>query len=434
MRDYVVQQKSSCLYPLSNYVVYDHLTPAYRSSLAAYSAIVEPKTYVEANTNPLWVAAMKSEISALESNNTWTVVDLPPDKGDLCEEVYMQNLDGFSSQGEYQKVCKLNKSLYGLKQSPRQWNLKLIEALIDLGFVQSLYDYSLFTHRNGAYLVIVLVYLYDLLVTSNNLNLIEKARKDLQSKFKMKGLGELKYFLGIEFSRLEKGIHMCQRKYALELLSETGISGGKPALTPLEFNHKLTSIEFDKVFNKENLSDDMLLEDRSGHQRIVGRLLYLVMTRPGIAFVVQVLSQFIHAPKQSHLDAAMRVIKYIKGNPGLGLFLPSDGTQKMVAFCDLDWDACVDTRKSVTGYAVKFGDALILWKSKKQGTVSRSSAEAEFGSMATTIIEIKWLVGLFEELGVVVELQVQLYCDSKAAIQIAAHPIFHERTKHIVTL
>ncbi|XP_019231978.1 PREDICTED: uncharacterized protein LOC109212760 [Nicotiana attenuata] len=171
---------------------------------------------------------------------------------------------------------------------------------------------------------------------------------------------------------------MCQRKYALELLSESGLSGGKPALTPLEFNHKLTSIEFDKLFNKEDLSDDRLLEDRSGYQRLVGRLFYLTMTRPDIAFMVRVLSQFMYAPKQSHLGAAMRVIKYIKNNPGLGLFLPSTGSQKLVAFCDSDWGACVETRKSVTGYAVKFGDALISWKSKKQGTVSRSSAEAEF--------------------------------------------------------
>uniref|UniRef100_A0A1S3Y8V6 Uncharacterized mitochondrial protein AtMg00810-like n=1 Tax=Nicotiana tabacum TaxID=4097 RepID=A0A1S3Y8V6_TOBAC len=143
------------------------------------------------------------------------------------------------------------------------------------------------SYWKGENLVIVLVYVDDLLVTGNNLNLIEKARKDLRSRVKMKDLGELKYFLGIEFSRSEKGIHMCQRKYALELLSETGLSGGKPTLTPREFNHKLTSIEFDKVFNKENLSDDRLLEDISGYQRIVGILLYLTMTRPDIAFVVQ---------------------------------------------------------------------------------------------------------------------------------------------------
>nr|XP_016480651.1 PREDICTED: uncharacterized mitochondrial protein AtMg00810-like [Nicotiana tabacum] len=224
---------------------------------------------------------------------------------------------------------------------------------------------------------------------------------------------------------------MCQRKYALEVLSETGLLEGKPAHTPLEFNYKLTSIEFDKVFNKEDLSDDRLLEDKSGYQRLVGRLLYLTMTRPDIAFVVQVLSQFIHAPKQSHLNVAMRVSRYIKSNPSLGLFLPSTSSQKLVAFCDSNWGACVETRKSVTGYVVKFVDALISWKSKKQGTVSRSSAEAEFRSMTTTVAEIKWLVGLFEELGVSVELLVQLHCDSKAAIQIAAHPIFHERTKHI---
>ncbi|XP_070001975.1 uncharacterized mitochondrial protein AtMg00810-like [Nicotiana sylvestris] len=213
--------------------------------------------------------------------------------------------------------------------------------------------------RKGEDLVIVLVYVDDLLVTDNNLNLIEKARKNLQNRFKMKDLGELKYFLGIEFSRSEKGIHMCQRN----------------------------------VFNKERLFDERLLEDRSGYQRIVGRLLYLTMTRPDIAFVVQVLSQFMHAPKQSHLDAAMRVIKYIKGNPGLGLFLPAGGTQKLVAFCESDWGACMKTRKSVTSYAVKFGNALISRKYKNQGTVSRSVSEAKFRSMATTVAEIKWLVG-----------------------------------------
>ncbi|XP_019234627.1 PREDICTED: uncharacterized protein LOC109215067 [Nicotiana attenuata] len=126
------------------------------------------------------------------------------------------------------------------------------------------------------------------------------------------------------------------------------------------------------------------------------------------------------------MEAAKRVVRYIKSTPGLGLFMPTGRCNNLVAYCDSDWGACVESRKSVTGYVVKFGDALVSWKSKKQGTIFRSSAEAEFRSMATTVVEIVWLVGLFKELGVDITLPVPLHCDSKAAIQIAAHPIFHE--------
>ncbi|XP_070007278.1 uncharacterized mitochondrial protein AtMg00810-like [Nicotiana sylvestris] len=391
---------------------------------------------------------MKAEISGLETNQTWTIVDLPLGKtlirckwvfkvkykstgeversvvalaatsgwyifqidahnvflqGDLLEEVYMHIPDSFSIQGELQqqqqqKVCKLHKSLYGLKQAPRQWNLKLISALTDMGFVQSHYDYSLFTHKVGCDLVVVLVYVDDLLVTGTSLALIQQVRKDLQARFKMKDLGELKFFLGIEFLRSKEGILMNQRKYALELVSEMGLAGSRTAVTPLEFNHKLSSVELDKFLHTNETLVDKELEDRSSYQRLIGRPLYLTMTRPDIAFVVQVLSQYMHAHKDSHMDAAMRVVRYIKGIAGLGLFMLADGSTELSAFCDSDWGACVETRKSVTGYMVKFGQALVSWKSKKQSTVSRSSAEAEFRSMASTVAEITWLIGLFKEL------------------------------------
>ncbi|XP_069152937.1 uncharacterized mitochondrial protein AtMg00810-like [Solanum lycopersicum] len=327
-------------------------------------------------------------------------------------------------------VCKLHKSLYGLKQAPRQWNLKLTEALVDMGFSQSHYDYSLFTKNIGKELLVILVYVDDLLVTGSSLHYIQQIREELQQRFRMKDLGELKYFLGIEFSRSKEGILMNQRKYALGLVSELGLAGCKPSSTPLEFNHKLTSTVFDEFIGKNANAEDSLLDDFGKYQRLIGKLLYLTMTRPDIAFVVQVLSQYMHSPKSSHMEAALRVVKYIKGTAGLGLFMPSNKDNEMVAYCDSDWGACVETRRSVTGYMIKLGGALVSWKSKKQNTVSRSSAEAEFRSMATTVAEIVWLKGLFSELGMEIKVPVKVFCDNKAAIQIAAHPIFHERTKH----
>lgn len=350
-------------------------------------------------------------------------------QGDLLENVYMHLPPGFGSQHGHGKVCKLQKSLYGLKQASRQWNLKLTHALQALGFVQSHFDYSLFTLGSGSDLVVVFVYVDDFLVTDPNPTALHTTRSNLQQTFKIKDLGELRFFLGIEFARNASGILMNQRKYALELLAASGQGGVKPVSTPMDFNQRLTSHEFDEVTGSS--STDPLLEDVESYQRLVGRLLYLTMTRPDIAYIIQVLSQFMHKPKQSHMTAALRVIKYIKNAPGLGLFMSSEKSQQLVAYCDSDWAACLQTKKSVTGYMVKYGQSLISWKSKKQETISRSLAEAEFRSMASTVAELSWLTGLFKELEVLVVQPVDLYCDSKAAIQIAVNPIFHERTKHI---
>ncbi|XP_070056462.1 uncharacterized mitochondrial protein AtMg00810-like [Nicotiana tomentosiformis] len=176
----------------------------------------------------------------------------------------------------------------------------------------------------------------------------------------MKDLGEVKFFLGIEFARSKEEIVMNQRKYAMEMISESGLSGARPAGTPLEMNQKLKSADYDS-WMKTNATD-AVLKDPSSYQR---------MYRP--------LANFIHYPKVSHIEAAFRV---------------------KIRHC----------------YLVKFGDALISWKSKKQETISRSSAEAEFRSMAACAAEVTWLVGLFGELGVKIELPVELLCDSKAAI------------------
>lgn len=170
--------------------------------------------------------------------------------GDLPEEVYMVIPPGFGRQEGSSKVCKLHKSLYGLKQAPRQWNRKLIAALVQLGFVQCHYDHSIFIRYIDKELIVVLLYVNDLLITSNCKNLIDQTRNVLKLKFKMKDLGELKFFLGIEFARSEEGYGMSQCKYALELIYEMGLSGAKPLNTPLDPNVKLISIEFDSHMQK----------------------------------------------------------------------------------------------------------------------------------------------------------------------------------------
>ncbi|XP_059301951.1 uncharacterized mitochondrial protein AtMg00810-like [Lycium ferocissimum] len=210
-----------------------------------------------------------------------------------------------------------------------------------MGFLQSHYGYNLLTKRSGGELVMILIYVDDLLLTGNSKELVNQAREDLQKSFKIKDLGELKFFLGIEVARSKKGIVLCQRKYALELIQEAGLSGAKPGGTPLELSQKLTCVEYDQCIPNEAADSDEALRDASAHQRLVGRLLYLTMTSLDLAFSVQMLSQFMHSPKVSHMEATLRAARYVKGNPGLGLFMPAEHSDQLVAYYDSDWEhAC----------------------------------------------------------------------------------------------
>ena len=319
-------------------------------------------------------------------------------QGDLMEEVYMQLPQGFQADEKRKgqgPVCKLIKSLYGLEQASRQWNVKLTNALIEAGFQQSHLDYSLMTKKVGNDIVVVLIYVDDLLVTGSSCQLIEETKQVLKDHFRIKDLGDLRFFLGIEFARNSEGILMHQRKYALELISDLGLGSSKPMSTPAELNLKLTTPEFDDLVGD---TSDSLLLDPGEYQRLVGRLLYLTLTRPDISYAVQSLSQFMQAPKVSHMNAAIRVVKYVKQSPGFGILLTTQSTESLQAYCDDDWGSCANSRRSITGYLIKYGDSPISWKSKKQSTISGSSAEAEYTSLASTIVEITWIIGLFKTL------------------------------------
>ncbi|XP_019237855.1 PREDICTED: uncharacterized protein LOC109217999 [Nicotiana attenuata] len=206
----------------------------------------------------------------------------------------------------------------------------------------------------------------------------------------MKDLGELKYFLGIEFGRSKQGILMHQRKYALELISETGIAAAKPAITPVDANMQRTTTEHDEHLwkTKPTTLVDEELSNSTPYQRLIGKLMYLTMTRPSISYSVQTLSQFLQRPKKSRMDVALRIVKYIKNSPGQGILLSIKFNSNISAYCDAEWAGCSYSRKSVSGYLVKFRHSLISWKSKKQTTVLRNSAEAEYKSLATTVANL----------------------------------------------
>lgn len=358
------------------------------------------------------VAAAKHwDLSQLDVKNAFL-------HGDLHEEVYMLPPPGMLKKGD-NRVCKLNKSLYGLRQASRQWFAKLSTALVKYGFVQSKADHSLFTMKSGNSFTVVLVYVDDLILAGNDLTQCAGVKTYLQKCFRIKDLGKLKYFLGLEVARSPAGISLCQRKYIVDILEESGMTGCKPSSFPMLQQQQLL------------LDSSPFLDDPSQYRRLVGKLIYLTITRPDITYSVHSLSQCMHHPRQAHLDAAMRVLRYLKTAPGQGLFFPACNDLQLRAFCDSDWAGCPLTRRSTSGYFVQLGNAPISWKTKKQPTVSRSSAEAEYRAMAATTSELLWLKNLFFDLTVPQTAPMHLYCDNQAAMHIASNPVFHERTKHI---
>ena len=261
---------------------------------------------------------------------------------------------GFEGSFGAGKVCKLKKSLYGLKQSPRAWFERFGKVLKLFGYTQSQADHTMFyKHSKEEKIAILIVYVDDIVLTGDDSGEIEKLKKKLGEEFEIKDLGALKYFLGMEFARSKAGIFVSQRKYVLDLLNETGMMGCKPAETPTEPNVKLHST------NAE------IVKDRERYQRLVGRLIYLLHTRPDIAFSVSMVSQFMHSPNSKHFEAVYRILRYLKGTPGKGLLYKAQGHLKIEAYTDADWAGCIEDRRSTSGYCTFVGGNLVTW-SKKQ--------------------------------------------------------------------
>ena len=182
---------------------------------------------------------------------------------------------------------------------------------------------------------------------------------------------------------------------------------------------------------KLSLTEGEKLNDPSRYRRLIGRLIYLSVTRPDIVYSVRVLSQFMHEPRKPHWEATLRVLRYIKGIPGQGLVVPSEINLRLQAYCDSDWGGCRTSRPLISRFCIFLGNSIIPWKSKKQTNVSRSSAEAECRAVTNTCLELAWLRYILQDLKVPLSEPALLYCDNQASLQIAANPVFHKRTKHI---
>ena len=349
--------------------------------------------------------------------------------GDIDKDIYMRQPEGYENCENPHMVCKLNKSIYGLKQSARCWNVTLDSYLKRSGYVQNPADPCIYcktvNKRGKQCLIIIAVYVDDTILAANDMELLRAEKANLSNRFEMEDLGEINYCLGmaIERDRNAKVLMIHQKSYLKNVLKRFGMENCKPISTPMDPNVKF-----------EKLADDERPANIQEYQAMIGSLTYAsIATRPDLSSAVGVLSQFMNKPGLQHVKGVKRVLRYIKGtlNYGIRFDKSSDADFKLYSFSDADWAGDVNTRKSTSGYVCRIGGATISWKSKRQSIVALSSTEAEYVALCSATQEIVWLRRLLAAMGLEQKEATKLHEDNQGSISLSKNPKSHSRTKHI---
>ncbi|GJV00536.1 retrovirus-related pol polyprotein from transposon TNT 1-94 [Tanacetum coccineum] len=358
----------------------------------AFLTAVEPKTYKDALTQAYWIEAMQEELNEFERLEVWELVPRP-DKGidfeesfapvatleairiflafaahmnmvvyqmdvktaflngNLREEVYVSQPDGFMDKDNLNHVYKLKKALYGLKQDPRVWYDMLSSFLISQDFSKGSVDPTLFIRRDGKELLLVQIYVDDIIFAASTPELCDLFAKIMCSKFKMSMMGKISFFLGLQISQSPRGIFINQSKYALESLKKYGFDSCDPVDTPMVEKSKLDEDKEGKAV------------DPSHYRGMIGTLLYLTASRPDLQFAICMCARYQARPTEKHLNAVKRIFRYLKGTVHRGLWYPKDSSIALTAFADADHAGCQDTRRSTSGSMQLLGDRLVSWSS-----------------------------------------------------------------------
>jgi hypothetical protein len=344
--------------------------------------------------------------------------------GRLDEDIYLRQREGYVQSGKEDLVCKLEKSLYGLKQSPRCWNRALQEKLEKLGFTKVFADPCVYVKKEDT-LIIIAVHVDDLIILVENVQEMEEMKRVLKVEFKMTDMGELQYYVGVSVvqDKQNNRLWLHQRQYINKIIVKFGKAEAKTVAKPADVNVKL--IKEDRVSKPV---------DPTQYQSIIGSLLHLaVATRPDIAYAMGVLSKFCAKPLEAQLTPAKRVLRYLKGTENLGLKYDGSTNKSLMVYSDADWAGDLHDRHSTGGNALIMASGAVTWSSKKQPTVALLTAEAEYVALSFATQETIWLCQLLGDIGQPLAEATVIYEDNQAAISIAKNPVSHARTKHIDT-
>eukprot|EP00253_Pinus_taeda_P024167 PITA_24167 len=313
--------------------------------------------------------------------------------GDLEEEVYIEQLDGFILGNDPNLLCRLKKALYGLKQAPRAWYYHLDKYL----------------HQQD-----------DIIFGGNEEAMSQSFALVMQKEFEMSFLRELTYFLGLQIQQNEGGIFLSQIKYLKQILKKYGMEDAKPVCTPMVTECSLST------------NDESAALYQPTYRSMIGSLLYLTGTRPYIMHAVGIVGIFQANPKESHLQEVKTIFKYLQGTQNYGLWYPRDTDLTLNAYTDVDWAGSVDDRKSTTGGAFFMGSRLASWFSIKQSSIALYTAQAEYVAAASCYTQLIWMMQTLQDFQITCTPPISILCDSTSVIGISKNPVMHSKTKLIL--
>jgi len=338
--------------------------------------------------------------------------------GFIDEEVYVNQPQGFVDPTFPNHVLRLTKALYGLKQAPRAWYGRLSSFLIDNEFIRGENDTTLFTKKRDGSLLVVQIYVDDIIFGSPNAALAEEFSSLMSSEFEMSMMGELNFFLGLQIKQLVDGTFVSQTKYAKELIKKFGMIESNTSKTPMATNANLDS-------DPNGTSVDI-----TQYRAMIGSLLYLTASRPDIMFAVCLCARYQANPKELHLKAVKRILKYVKDCLSLGLWYGRQSDLDLKGYADADFAGDRMDRKSTSGTCQFLGGSLVSWSSRKQTSVALSTTEAEYVAVGSSFTQILWMIQSLNDYEIRFR-NVPIMCDNTSAIMISKNPVLHSRTKHI---
>ncbi|GJZ18333.1 retrotransposon protein, putative, ty1-copia subclass [Tanacetum coccineum] len=340
--------------------------------------------------------------------------------GYLNEEVYMEQPEGFVSQKFPNRVCKLKRSIYGLKQASRQWNKRFDDEIKKFGFSQNQDEPCVYVKASGSYVTFLILYVDDILIMGNNIPMLQDVKSYLGRCFAMKDLGEAAYILGIKIyrDRSKRLIGLCQSAYIEKILKRFYMENSKRGMIPMQEKLKLSKSQGAstpaEIWRIQNIP----------YALAVGSIMYAVRcTRPDVAFAQNITSRFQQNPGDEHWTAVKNILKYLRNTKDMFLVYGGDMKRELRVSCytDAGYLTDVDDMKSQTGYVFVLNRGVVDWKSTKQSIFATSSTDAEYIAVFDASKEAVWIHKLFSGLGVVpkIEEPINMYCDNTGAIAIA---------------
>ena len=359
--------------------------------------------------------------------------------GDLDVDLYMQQPEGFVVAGQEHLVCKLRKSIYGLKQAGRAWFEKINAALIRIDFSPLDSDHCVYVRHHEDDVLYIVLYVDDLLLIGSSLAEVKQLKTDLSARFEMTDLGEAEYVLGLQITRdrRRRSLSLSQADYIRRLLERYGMTHCNNAPTPMATGLRLSKADCPA----EKPAEPLLVDGKHTYASAVGAIMYAMLgTRPDLAFAVGLLTRFNSNPGQRHVGALKRVLRYLKASIHFQLTYGRESSWSsgsnasllaVLGHCDSDWGSSIDDRRSVAGTVFTVAGGAVTWQAQRQKSVALSTVEAEYMAACQAAKDAVWLRAFLVGLGLNASAPTTIRCDSQGAIALTKNPEHHQRSKHI---